>query len=314
MKVLLADDSASIRMLLEAQIRAAGHAVVCASNGREAVDAFEREHPDVCLLDVVMPDVDGYEAARKIRALCDERGDWVPIIFLSAMVNAADVVKGIECGGDDYLTKPVNPMVLNAKLDAMSRIARMRQALAAANEQLRRISEQDALTGIANRRRFDACLELEWRQAAREGKPISLVIADIDFFKGYNDNYGHPAGDACLRSVATGLRSAADLPSALAARIGGEEFALLLPGTDADGAMEAAERARLAVLALRIPHGHSRVSEWVTVSLGVATVAPMPSNDGGAARTLIKLADQGLYAAKRSGRNRASHHQDRAPD
>ncbi len=302
MKVLLADDSKSIRMMLEAQIRAAGHDVVCASNGREAVHAFEREHPDVCLLDVVMPGVDGYEAARQVRALCDERGDWVPIIFLSAMVSAADIVKGIECGGDDYLTKPVNALVLNAKLGAMSRIAQMRHALAVANEQLRKISEQDALTGIANRRHFDACLDREWQRASSEGTPISLAIADIDFFKGYNDNYGHPAGDACLRSVATGLRVAAGLPPDLPARIGGEEFALLLPGKDADGAMEAAERARLAVLALRITHGHSEVSAWVTVSLGVATVTPAAG--GCTAKGLLELADQGLYAAKRSGRNR----------
>jgi diguanylate cyclase (GGDEF)-like protein len=253
----------------------------------------------------MMAGVDGYEVARRLR---QRAGDWVPIIFLSAMEDDEDLRKGIEAGGDDYLLKPVSPVVLGAKIRAMRRIDEMRRRLVSlstqlseANAALERLAQQDALTGLANRRQFDAVLAHEWARARRDRRPISLVMADVDFFKLYNDCYGHPGGDACLRQVATALRSACRRPADLAARYGGEEFALILPDTPVEGAMELAEALLERVRGLGLPHAHSTVAPHVTLSMGVGTCVPdaMATADG-----FVQRADEALYQAKLLGRNR----------
>lgn len=171
----------------------------------------------------------------------------------------------------------------------------------ALEERLRNLSYQDGLTAIANRRRFDEKLEQEWRRAHRDRQPLSLIMADIDFFKHYNDLYGHPAGDECLKRIATVLHNAAGRPGDLAARYGGEEFAIVLPNTGSAGAEALAEQIRSAVEALQLPHADSSVSPWVTISLGVVTRTPA---DGEDYPLLLEGADRALYMAKQQGRNR----------
>ncbi|PKM45614.1 MAG: hypothetical protein CVV05_04965 [Gammaproteobacteria bacterium HGW-Gammaproteobacteria-1] len=174
-------------------------------------------------------------------------------------------------------------------------------------ETLRNLSYQDGLTGIANRRRFDEKLELEWRRAARENQPITLIMIDIDFFKNYNDLYGHPAGDECLKKIAHVLSVTIARPGDIAARYGGEEFAAILPNTSLLGAEKLAEQIRSRVEDLELPHANSAVSPWVTVSVGLATRVPVNPDDY---TTLLEGADRALYKAKQQGRNRlvVDHH------
>ena len=242
LRILLFDDSASTRQSLNLRLKEQGHSVVEAANAEEALLHFSQMRPDLVLLDVVMPGADGYFVARQIRLL--EAGQWTPIIFLSARDGDADLSLGIESGGDDYLIKPVSPVVLAAKLRAMQRLRKMEQrnaeiseALRQANAQLRHLSVTDELTGLYNRRGFDETLQTELRSAQRDQTPLTLMMCDIDFFKAYNDELGHVPGDACLQRIGAILRSVCLRPRDLAARYGGEEFALILPDTPKSGAM-----------------------------------------------------------------------------
>jgi len=226
-------------------------------------------------------------------------------------VSDDDIVTGLEAGGDDYITKPVSPVVLRAKLMAMQRITRLRKRavdlsrqLQQVNKSLMRLSSLDSLTGLANRRSFDSALELEWQRGSRSGKPLALLIGDVDFFKRYNDRYGHQQGDVCLRTVAEALGRCAT-GDELAARIGGEEFALLLPNTDIDGAAAAGERVLDAIRALNLPHAASEVAAWVTMSLGATVCFP---GAGCSAQDFFKAADAALYEAKSGGRDRCVAH------
>ncbi len=203
LKILLVDDSISLRSHLTVQLKDQGHEVMQAADAQEALAAFTRFRPDLVLLDVVMPGADGYFVARQIREI--EAGQWTPIIFLSAQDSENDLWQGIEAGGDDYLTKPVSPVVLAAKLRAMQRLRAMgrrnqeiSEALRQANSQLRHLSQTDELTGLHNRRGFDDCLQTELRSAQRDQTPLTLVICDVDYFKAYNDTLGHVQGDGCL--------------------------------------------------------------------------------------------------------------------
>jgi two-component system chemotaxis family response regulator WspR len=187
--------------------------------------------------------------------------------------------------------------------DAYNKLEQLKRELEERNLELARLSTVDGLTGIANRRSFDTTLDREWRRALREKGELSLILTDIDFFKRYNDSYGHPAGDECLRQVARCLAESIRRPTDLAARYGGEEFALLLPGTNLAGAATLAETVRERVAALGLEHRGSDVAPHVTLSLGIASCHP---GQGHQQEELIRLADQALYAAKRGGRNQFS--------
>ena len=311
MKVLVVEDTVTSATLICHLLRKMGLEPVHASDGPSGIGMFKQVSPDLVLLDIVMPGMDGFEVARRIRQL-ERDGDWTPIIFLSARTSDDDLARGIGAGGDDYLIKPVSEVVLSAKVRAMQRIAQMRYSLLVltrkldeANRELRRLSSVDGLTGIANRRCFDETLSREWRRAARGGLPISLLIADVDHFKEFNDGYGHQHGDDCLKAVAAALQGSIHRSTDLVARYGGEEFAAILPETDADGATEVAETMRAAVAALAIEHRSSSAAAHVTISIGVATTTPMRdlAPDAGAV-VLKRMADQALYAAKRLGRDR----------
>ena len=306
MKILIVDDSATIRVALHRLVEKMGHAVVEADDGVKALAAYRSDRPDLVLIDVMMPVMDGYEAARRMREFSPE--EWVPIIFLSSKEADQDLDRAIEAGGDDYLVKPVSFVVLNAKIRALHRIETMRskllemsRELAAANRELEKLSRQDGLTGIANRRHFDSYLQLEVRRAARERQPLSLILADVDHFKAFNDRFGHQAGDDCLRQVAGALCLAGRRPADLVARYGGEEFALVLPGTMVDGAIEVAQSISKLVGGLEIAHARSESEQGVTLSQGIASLVPDRETSS---EDLIQRADQALYQAKQQGRNR----------
>ncbi|MBE0439717.1 MAG: diguanylate cyclase [Gammaproteobacteria bacterium] len=303
MKVLLAEDSRSNQMLIKACIEDAGHEVVTANNGQEAIDAFIDDRPDLVLLDVVMPVKDGIETAREIKQLTEQDNDWIPIVFLSAMADAKDIEKAIDAGGDDYLVKPIDAIVLNAKLRAMKRIAKMRHQLHKANLELKLMASRDGLTGLANRRHFDEMLIKELKRSARLKTPLSLILCDIDFFKLFNDNYGHQGGDDCLKAVAKKMQETVKRPGDVLARYGGEEFAVILPETDLAGATHIAKQLKAAIEQLAMPHAYSSVADYVTLSLGVACVDTVDTNFIEIIRTLIERADKGLYQAKTQGRN-----------
>jgi diguanylate cyclase (GGDEF)-like protein len=305
MKVLLAEDSRSNQLLIKAYVEDAGHEVITADDGLAVINLFAELKPDLVIMDVNMPKKDGIEAAREIRKLSELDNDWVPIVFLSAMDNSDDIVRGIDAGGDDYLTKPVDGKVLNAKLRAMQRIAAMRQQLQRANRKLELISMQDGLTGLANRRYFDMQFSTEMKRAIRSQLPLSVVMCDIDHFKHYNDKYGHQMGDECLKDVANAMQKIIRRPSDVLARYGGEEFVIILPETRLKNAFSIAQTLCLAVEATKIEHNYAG-SQYLTLSVGAASITPVrQSNIEEQCYTLLQLADQALYEGKSLGRNRA---------
>jgi diguanylate cyclase (GGDEF)-like protein len=308
MKILAIDDNVTQLLIVSKQVEHLGHVCVTASNGAEGIAAFQREAPQLVLLDVEMPGMGGFEAARAIRAWEGGKA-WTPIIFLTGLSSADDLSAGIDAGGDDFLTKPVSVQVLAAKIKAMTRLYDVRsrlqdttRQLEQANEILLRLSTVDGLTGIANRRRFDEALNTEWPRAGRDTAPLSLLLIDIDHFKQYNDHYGHVAGDECLHQVALALRQQIKRPADLVARYGGEEFAALLPLTPLGGAMSVAWSLCHAVQNLAIPHAHSSAAHHVTISIGVCAMTPAR---GLQMQHIVEVADEQLYRAKHDGRNRA---------
>jgi diguanylate cyclase (GGDEF)-like protein len=306
MKILVVDDVRLQRELMSQMIESLGHTVLLACDGREAVELAARERPDVILMDIEMPVMNGYQAAREItRARGD---DWLPIIFVSVSEKDQDLERAIESGGSDYLVKPVSRAVLGAKIASMRRIDDMRrrqlelsQQLQLAYRELELTSQRDALTGVANRGSFDVQMQREAGRAKRSRTALSVVLIDVDWFKRYNDHFGHPSGDACLRKVAQALQSACRRPADFIARYGGEEFVLVLPETPVEGARQVAETARAAVLACAIAHAPSAGAQYVSISAGVANAAP---GDDISPERLIAAADAALYRAKDLGRNR----------
>jgi diguanylate cyclase (GGDEF)-like protein len=311
MKALVIEDTMTSATLVCHQLSKMGLTPIHARDGASGIEAFKREKPDLVLLDVIMPGMDGFEVARRLRQL-EQSGEWTPILFLTARTSEDDLRHGIEVGGDDYLIKPISEVVLAAKVRAMQRIAQMRYSLLVltrkldeANRELTRLSAVDGLTGISNRRRFDETLAREWKRAARCRGEVSVLAADVDFFKQFNDAYGHQVGDECLKAVARTLDGQLRRPTDLVARYGGEEFFVVLPETGAEGALQVAEGLRQAVAALAITHRYSAAAPHVTISVGAASRAAVPGQDSGFVG-LLKAADEALYSAKRLGRNRVA--------
>jgi diguanylate cyclase (GGDEF)-like protein len=307
MKILIAEDDPVSRRILETVLTKWGYEVVAACDGEEAWARLQREDaPRIAVLDWMMPGMDGTEVCRRLRETQPPRSTYV--LLLTARSEKQDVVAGFEAGADDYISKPFHHDELRARVKAGARIVELQQELAARvgeledlNRQLRGLSSRDGLTGIPNRRHFDAELEKEWRRALRGKALLSLIMVDIDFFKRYNDTYGHLEGDSCLQSVSKTLGGVCRRAGDLVARYGGEEFGALLPSTDLAGAVTVAENMRGAVEALRLPHGSSEASDVVTVSLGAASVVPDATLSP---KDLIDASDQALYWAKNEGRNR----------
>lgn len=305
MKVLIVDDSKVIRMLVAECASSLGHDVIHAEDGEQAVKYIKDKDIDLVLMDVEMPGMNGFESTLVIRAM--EGVDWFPIIFLSTKIDDESFVKGIKAGGDAYLPKPINPLRLQLTITAMERIYAMRQKLQmaqqellTANKELERLAHYDQLTGLANRRNFDETLECQFKLAKRNKHPLSLIICDIDFFKIYNDNYGHQKGDECLAQVAKVIGDIPYRPTDRACRYGGEEFTVILPDTNLQGGLIIAEKLRLAVFDENIRHEGSKIGSCVTLSLGLATY----NGQFHTPEEILKAADDALYRAKDQGRNR----------
>jgi two-component system, chemotaxis family, response regulator WspR len=312
--VLLIDDqpivAAAIRQMLSAESGITFH--YC-QDPSTALQVAEQSSVTVVLQDLVMDGISGFDMLQRFRA--NSATAHIPIIVLSSKEDPRDKREAFEKGSNDYLVKIPDKIELVARIRAHSQsylLQRERDAafkalqalqleLEAKNQLLERLSSSDGLTGIANRRRFDQALHLEWQRARRSQGLIGVVLLDVDYFKKYNDSHGHLQGDECLRRVAGALSSAIKRPADIVARYGGEEFVVLVPETDAAGVSHVAEQLRMAVRDLELPHGGSDVSPFVTISLGSMVVSPSTAEGE---LQLIEAADKALYQSKRAGRNR----------
>ena len=298
MRVLIVEDDRSVMMLNCAYIKSFGHEVVSAEDGETALKLFDPNTIDVVLMDYMLPGIDGVETTRRLRDTYEDK--WFPIIFVTSANEDEHLAKGLAAGGDDYLHKPISSVVLEAKLKAMQRMVNMQQEIIAVSKRMEQLSLLDGLTQIFNRRSFDRSIESEWQRMRRDKNDLALIMIDVDFFKKYNDHYGHQAGDECLKKIAKTIEGLLLRPADIAARYGGEEFAILLPGTDLDGATYVAERVIMAIHDMNLPHAKSDVSDRVSLSLGMAVSSRDKNNS---IYKLIKSADEALYHAKVSGRN-----------
>lgn len=289
--ILAVDDSPEnldlIRNILEPYYN-----VKVAVQGRLALHIAHTLQPDLILLDIILNDMDGYEICRLLKSSDKTRN--IPIIFLTAKRSEKDEVLGFKIGGSDYITKPFSPQIVLARV-------KTHIELKSKTDLLEKLASVDGLTEVSNRRAFDTALTRQWNQAHRTQTPLSLLMLDIDRFKQYNDYYGHPAGDECLKKVAATLKTNTQRAEDLVARLGGEEFAILLPNTDSAGALLCAEQYRKAIETLKIPHLDSHPLPFISVSVGVVTLL---NNKYPTAGDLIQAADDALYQAKKTGRNR----------
>ena len=290
---LLVVDDQPVNIQAIYQCFAADHQVLMATSGAQALALCASRQPDLVLLDVVMPGMDGHEVCRQLK--CDPATRDIPVIFVTAHNDEAAEAQGLDLGAVDFISKPINPKIVRARV-------RTHLTLKAQADLLRQWVYIDGLTGVYNRRHFDERLAGEWARAMRTGAALSVVLLDVDQFKRYNDRYGHQAGDDCLRRLATALKAGIRRPGDLAARYGGEEFVCLLPDTDRSGALILARQLGAAVQALQIEHADSAVAPVVTVSLGVGSKA---GKCPGSAAALLREADAQLYRAKSLGRNQA---------
>ena len=288
--VLVVDDARVVRHLLYSILSKDFH-LILSENGPDGLAAAAEFHPDLVLLDVIMPGMNGYTVCEYLKA--NPETENTPVIFITSLTNKADETRALEAGAIDFITKPINPDVVYARV-------RNHVEMKRAQDHLKDLSLLDALTGIANRRAFDAAIDHEWRRGIRSRKPLSVILGDVDFFKLYNDSLGHPQGDVCLQQVAQAFARSVHRPSDTVARYGGEEFICVLGDTDTEGALLVAEKIRTGLEALGLPHPDSTVGPCVTVSLGLATMVPVLESSFSA---LIEEADRRLYEAKTRGRN-----------
>ena len=294
MRILIADDVPDNIRLLSRMLADEGHQISAALNGRQALKLAASCVPDLILLDVMMPEMDGFELCAALKA--DPLLSGIPVIFLTALTDTEDESRALDLGAVDFITKPFSESVVRLRVRTHLEIKRQHDLLA-------RQSHLDGLTGIANRRAFDDRLQWEWQRTIRSGESLAAAMIDIDHFKEYNDAHGHLAGDDCLRRVAGAMDELLARGGDFIARYGGEEFVCLLGGVNAGGADLVVEKLRGGVESLHLPHGVSPVSPWVTVSIGVALCRPTLER---APTDLVEAADVQLFKAKRLGRNRVS--------
>ncbi|MFZ6846775.1 GGDEF domain-containing response regulator [Undibacterium sp. RuRC25W] len=308
MKILLVEDSRTVTQLMTARLSSYGHEVVHAENGKVAIEKFEATSPDLVLMDIEMPVMNGFQSTNEIRELeTQKQWAWTPIIFLTSSDTVNNLVTAIESGGDDFMSKYTPEPVLNAKMKAMGRIASLRHKLSIANEKLQSLADHDGLTGLLNRRSLDLKVSQFWLDAIANVNAFSVLMIDIDYFKKYNDQYGHQAGDHCLQNVAKALESAVSngnssgiTKCAFVARYGGEEFAVVIPGAPKEAVIQLSQSIIDVVRNLLIPNEASVEGAKVTISIGGAHV----ERALGDVENVFRLADSHLYQAKKDGRNR----------
>ncbi|UBF28375.1 PleD family two-component system response regulator [Kovacikia minuta CCNUW1] len=312
-QILVVDDERLLRLMLNHAMQKDGYQLLEVSSGEECLFVCQQKLPAMVLLDAMLPGMDGFTCCAKLKQIFGEQ--CPPVLMITSLDDQSSVDRAFEVGAIDYVTKPIHWAVLRQRvrriLQATWTLAELRQKmererllmqqLEAANQELCRLVSIDSMTQLANRRCFDEFLQQEWHRMLREQAPLSLILLDIDFFKAYNDTYGHQSGDECLKKVASVISQAIKRPADLAARYGGEEFAIVLPNTPTEGAIHIARAIQTEVKALAIDHSGSTVSNRVTISCGTASITPRIELF---LDQLIAKADQALYRAKLAGRDR----------
>ncbi len=317
--ILIVDDQVDNLLVLTSLLKSQGYEVRKVRGGKLAIQTVQAEVPDLILLDIRMPEIDGYQICAQLKA--DAETQDIPIIFLSALNELDDRMAAFTAGGADYITKPFYATEVLARIHCQLTIQQQRRqlmeqnrklqqeiqerqrvelALRQANLELERLASLDGLTQIPNRRRFDEYWAMHWQQAQQNGTPLSLILSDVDCFKAYNDHYGHQAGDHCLRQVAQTIQKTLTQPEDLVARYGGEELAIVLPQTPVEAAISIVGKLQAAIAQLKIVHERSPASSFLTVSFGIWSQIPSVTETPEAA---ILAADAALYAAKAAGRN-----------
>ena len=304
--VLVVDDVGTNIRLIEAHLAKAGYRILTARDGEEALSRIEEDAPDLVLLDVMMPRLDGFDTCSRIKN--DPETQHIPVILLTSLNSIEDKIKGQAAGADDFITKPFERVELLLRVESMLRIKALHDQLTekiaeleGAKRRLRHLADTDGLTLLYNKRYFDHYLATEVSRAKRYARKLSIVMLDIDHFKQFNDTHGHPTGDALLEQLATLLtRSIRRIDCA--ARYGGDEFALILPETPQPGAETVARRLHAVVESYRFMDPKGSPLDTVTVSVGAATFP----DDAGGIEALIEAADRRLYRAKQGGRNRVA--------
>ena len=299
--ILVADDEPDNLVLIQTLLEREGYVVVAVENGREAVEYMRMRRPDLAILDVMMPVMDGLEACRRIKH--DEKTRDIPVIFLSAHGETDVQVKGLTLGANDFISKPFNGEELVARVDVAIRLKRERDRLRASAEEARIHAElaqeqalTDALTGLLNRYGLQRALGREHAEARRYHRPLACLMIDMDHFKAVNDNHGHSVGDIALQQVARILAEEVRA-SDIVFRYGGEEFLALLPHTDLEGARALAEKIRQDTMGRNFGYGEHLFE--LTLSIGAASLCEVESGND-----MVARADLALYQAKKLGRNR----------
>ncbi|MFM7887897.1 MAG: diguanylate cyclase domain-containing protein, partial [Pseudanabaena sp.] len=291
--ILVVDDTPANLQLLLTMLTRKGYEAYGVSDGETALANANEQLPDLVLLDINMPDMNGFEVCQNLKS--SDHTCEIPVIFISARDEVLDKVQAFAVGGVDYITKPFQIAEVMARVEHQLSLRKLERQLREQNERLKQeihnriIAETllqeanakleqlvnvDSLTQLANRRCFDEYLKQEWQRLVRERQPLSLIMCDIDFFKNYNDTYGHIAGDDCLRKVSCLIKQSVHRPADLVARYGGEEFVLVLPNTDIEGSIQVSEVIRQKLLEMKLPHEDSSVSKFVTLSMGVTSLIP----------------------------------------
>jgi len=288
--LIVEDDPVAIQTLVA--ILSSQYTLSVAKNVKKAMSILESTSVDFILLDVNLPDGNGFDVCKKVVSDKEKYPDTT-IIFMTAMQSAEQEARGLELGAADYIYKPINDAVLKARLNLQVQLKRK-------NKLLSNLAKIDGLTEIPNRRALDTQLTIEWNRAKRDHKLLSIALIDVDYFKQYNDHYGHPKGDECLKELAKCLSQHCKRSSDFCARYGGEEFAMLMFDTKLDDAMELLQRTLDSFTQLNITHEYSTASDVVTFSAGVCTANPTLDS----LEDFLDSADDMLYKAKSSGRNK----------
>lgn len=317
-RLLIVDDTAFNQKILTHLLDKVGYQVTAVSNAAAALTMIKLAPPDLILLDICMPEMDGYELCQILKS--DPTTCEIPILFISALNEVEHKIQAFKFGGVDYITKPFHVEEVLARIDTHITLRRLHHQLQAQNERLQaevrdrlaaeaalrvanrelfRMAHLDGLTQVANRRCFDESLERDWKILAVEKAPLALILCDVDFFKCYNDTYGHQAGDRCLCEVAQAIQSYLR-PCDMVARYGGEEFVVILPDTSLEAAIQIAQGLQDQIRELDIEHLGSPIHRYITLSLGIAGTVPQSTI---ASAQLVAAADRALYQAKSEGRN-----------